>query len=172
MNAGFEQEKRLVPYLRQLGYRDVVPGENDIKRLLDLPFSCKCADVLAFSPTRELWNQIVVAESKGTDVVSSLTQLGNTAAGVLEKFGATKEKFDVSKDLKLLLYRSELRELAAGLSPGPGYLVKATNDPKVYELLQATSETISLARAKCELDPPWSKCNAHLKKLVIKVYVE
>jgi hypothetical protein len=166
MNAGFEQEKRLVPYLKQLGYLEVVPGENDIKRLLDLPFSCKCADILAFSPTRALYNRIVVAESKGTDVASSLTQLGNAAAGVLEKFGD-------SKDLKLLLYRSELLKLSVGLSPGPGYLVEATNDPKVYKLLNATSEDTSLlARAKCELVRPWSEWNAHLQKLVIEVHVE
>lgn len=166
MNLGSAQEMRLVQYLRGRGYLETIHGEEAVKKELGLPgLTCKCADVLGLCATKTPCRRVIVAESKGTDVASCIKQLGNAGAGVFEHFGAQLE-------LRLLLYRSGLRRLPEGLSPGPGYLVKATPIPNLYHLLDASSHLISLARARCELSLPWIRWNSRLQQLVIEVYVE
>jgi hypothetical protein len=167
MSTGSAQEMRLVQYLKRQGYAEVIHGEEAVKAAVGLPTgpSCKCADVVAFLPARPGCREAVVAESKGTGVASAIKQLGNAAAGVLETRGRQIE-------VRLLLYRSVLKKLPVGLSPGPGYLVQTTADPKLYQLLDATSHQTSLARAKCELPGVLHKWNSVLQKLVIEVCVE
>jgi len=167
MSNGSAQEMRLVSYLKTQGFSDVIHGEAAIKTELGLPLgpSVKCADVVAFSPNKLHCRRCSVAESKGTSVADSLKQLGNAAAGVLEHFGTNLE-------LRLLVYRSTLKELDVGLSPGPGYLVKPTASPNVFQLQDATTSVSSLARASCELGVPWNRWNSLLRVLTVEVYVE
>jgi hypothetical protein len=168
MDAGSAQEIRLIQYLKGQGYRDIIHGETDVKKDLGLPagHSCKCADAIGFLPAKKTCRRVVVAESKGTDVAKAILQLGNSAAGVLNTYGQMVE-------IRLLLYRSGLKQLrGVGLSPGHGYLVRATSDPKVYELLDATSDRSFPARAKCELSQDFSRWNGVLRNLTIEVCVD
>jgi hypothetical protein len=168
MNAGSAQEIRLIQYLKAQGYRDILHGEDVVKKDLGLPAGqfCKCADAIGFLPAKKTCHQVVVAESKGTDVAKAILQLGNSAAGVLNTYGQLVE-------VRLLLYRSGLKQLrGVGLSPGHGYLVRATPDPTLHELLDATSDRAFPARAKCELAEDFSRWNNVLRNLTIEVCVE
>jgi len=164
MNTGAEQELRLIQHVKEQGYADVIFGEAAIRKELELPF-CECADVVAFFPNRAAFRRIVVAESKGTQVSKAVRQLSNTVAGVLEHYG---EKID----LKLLLYVPGLKVLPVGLSPGPLYLVKATSEPRLYQLLEAKTSEPLLARLRCELTSPWNRRNHSMQRFTIDVYVE
>lgn len=161
------QELRLVEYLRTRGYREIVHGEEAVRELLELPDQpgCKCADVLGFAPSQRIVQRVVIAESKGTEISRAVLQLGNAAAGVIEKYG-TEPK------LELLLYLPALRKVEAGLSPGPGYLVEPGGSPGRWTLLTARQELRKPERARCELDLRWSRWNPFLAKYQVVVMVE
>jgi hypothetical protein len=127
---------------------------------------CKCADVLGLAPDKRSPHRIVIAESKGTEVSKAINQLGNASAAALERFGSSAQQFE------LLLYRSELRLLDVGLSPGPGYLVTKGSSAHDFLLVDATTQARPLARAKCDLGAPWSRWNSKLQSMNIHVYVE
>jgi len=167
MDTGLAQELRLVQYLHMRGCANPIRGEDKIKSKLGVPAGpgYKCADVLGFAPDENLIQTIMIAESKGTKVDRALIQLGNTAAAVMERYG-------MERQVELLLYRSELRALDVGLSPGPGYLVKPGPAPKTFILIDATSDTRFPARAKCDLAAPWNRWNSRLQQYEIQVFVE
>ncbi len=167
MDAGSAQELRLIQHLRTSGYTEIIHGEEAVKRMLGLPAGpgCKCADVLAFVPDKRKPAKAVLAESKGTEVAKAIKQLGNAAAAAIERYGT-------ALDIELLLYRSELRVLDVGLSPGPGFLVEPGATPRDFTLIDATSAARSLARAKCDLGAPWSRWNPNLQLRPIRVFVE
>lgn len=168
MNAGTAQELRLATYVKSQGYTDIHHGEATVKTRLGLPAGpgCKCADLLGLAPGGTLPKRLIVAESKGTEVAKAIKQLGNAAAAALEAFGSSIQK------LELLLYRSELRALPIGLSPGPGYLVSNGNSIHDFVLIDATSSVQKPARAICDLGPPWNRWSAKLQTYTIHVYVE
>jgi len=165
MSNGSVQEERLVSLLQREGYLDVLHGEADIKALLGLPAECNCADVLAFKASRLTGGDIVVAESKGTDVHHALIQLGNAAAGALARYTTAGIR------LRLLVYVPRFRQLPVGMSPGPGYLVHS-GPGSSHELLDARSETSFAARAHCVLGNPWESHNVELQRIPVEVYSE
>lgn len=168
MDTGAAQELRLAAYLKSQGYTEVLHGELVVKAKLGLPAGpgCKCADVLGLAPGGKTPKRVIVAESKGTDVRKAIKQLGNAAAAAIQIFGSSIQYLD------LLLYRSELRMLDVGLSPGPGYLVSKGSSPHEFVLIDATTNMQAPARATCDLGLPWNRANARLQAHTIRVYVE
>ncbi len=87
MASGEDQELRLEQYL--LSHRRCVQifgRDQQVRQELQLPRNCKCADILALHSPRAAVTEVTVAESKGTDILTALVQLGNAAAGALECF--------------------------------------------------------------------------------------
>jgi hypothetical protein len=163
-----DQEGRLKRFVEKLGYLDTYATEEVVKRKLGLPTgpNVKCADLLGIFPGKGYGPRVIIGESKGTEVRKSLTQLGNAAAGVLQKFGP-------GSTITLLLYREKFTNEPAGWSPGGGFVVGvALNHPHgSFQLIKA-SETAIRASADCELGPPWNKWVGSVAKLPIAVYVE
>ncbi|MBV8772761.1 MAG: hypothetical protein JO033_18730 [Acidobacteriaceae bacterium] len=150
MDTGTAQECVWLRIFKSQRYTDILHGELAVKAKLGLPAGpgCKCADVLGLAPGGGIPRPVIVAESKGTDVDKSIKQLGNAAAAAVEAFGSSIQ------NLELLLYRSELRTLDVGLSPGPGYLLSKGNSPHEFVLIDATTNVRTRARAMCDLGRP------------------
>ena len=143
-------------------------GEAVVKTKLGLPAGpgCKCADVLSLAPGRKTPQRVIVAECRGTDVHKAIKQLGNAAAAAMQVFGSSIQYLD------LLLYRSELRTLDIGLSPGPGYLVATGVSPHEFVLIDANTNVQTPARATCDLGQLWNRWNPKLQTHTIRVYIE
>lgn len=165
MAGGSAQERQLVGYLAGRGCGDLIHPDPEVRRILNLPAGCKCADVLGYQPNRTAVNGVVVAESKGTDVYRALRQLGNAAAGALQRHGALIR-------VRLLVYVPSLKKEPAGPSPGPGFLAGNRLGPKLYQLLDASSTQAFPARAVCELGPPWAQWGGMISHLPVELYVD
>jgi len=177
-SSGDAQEARAKEFVRRIGYRVIVVGELNIKNLLHMKViggtESNCADILGFKPDLKSAGGVIICESKGTDVEHALVQLGNVAAAVLERFESEKRFLS---DLILLVYRSSLRKLDIGDSPGPGYITGPPDHSKFRVLLDAgtTERNPAPATASIDskrLDARLTKWAERVAKLPIYVYVE
>ncbi len=177
-SLGDAQEARAKEFVRRLGCGDVIVGEAAIKSLLQMKVivgaDSNCADIVGFKP--DLKNAIgaVVCESKGTNVDHALVQLGNVAAAVLERFAAERR---LLSDLVLIVYRSSVRKLDIGDSPGPGYITGEPNHSGMRALIHAGTAETKAAPATASvdlkrLDVRLTKWGERVAKLPVYVYVE
>jgi hypothetical protein len=176
-SIGDAQEARAKDFVRRLGYGDVVIGEANIKKLLCITViggaDSNCADIVGFKPAFKNAVSAIVCESKGTDVEHALVQLGNVAAAMVEHFAAEKR----SVEILLLVYRSTVRKLDIGDSPGPGYITGEPNLSDLRPLIDAGTAERKPAPASASvdmkrLDVRLSKWGRHVAKLPVYVYVE
>jgi hypothetical protein len=174
--SGEAQEVRAREFLRRLGYDDVTAGESNIKRLLQMKVipgaESNCADIIGFKPNFKTAFSAIVCESKGTNVDHALVQLGNVAAAMFERFEGKG-----LNDVLLLVYRSSLRKLDIGDSPGPGYITGEPNQTGMRTLLDAgtTEKKPTPATARLDLkrlDICLTKWGERVGKLPVYVYVE
>jgi len=176
--SGEAQEVRAKEFVRRLGYGEIVVGEANIKDLLQMKAiggaDSNCADIVGFKPNFKNAVSTIVCESKGTDVDHALVQLGNVAAALLEHFAA--EKWFLN-DPVLLVYRSSLRKLDIGDSPGPGYITGKPNHCEMRSLIDAGTAEKKPAPATAHidlrrLDVRLTKWGERVTKLPVYVYVE
>jgi len=174
---GDAQEARAKDFVRRLGYAEVFSGESNIKKLLEIKAiagkDSNCADIVGFKPGfKNAWGA-VVCESKGTDVAHALIQLGNVAAALLEHFAVVRKPGEVV----LVVYRSSLRKLDIGDSPGPGYIVGRADAAGFRQLIDAGTTETKPAPASAvidmkRLDVRLTKWGGQVAKLPVYVYVE
>lgn len=170
-----QQEVRAKKFLVRLGFVDLIHGEKEIKNGIHLTMvsgmDSNCADIVGFKPNKENANVVIACESKGTDVGHALVQLGNVAAALLDYFAAKGRTIE----LKLLVYRSSLRKLAVGNSPGPGYIVGDPDGSGLRRLLDATTDRTREASPKVDMkrvDARLTKWSDQVAKLPVYVYSE
>jgi len=175
--AGNEQEARAKDFVRRLGYAEVITGESNIKKLLQIRVvqgaDSNCADIVGFKPGFRNAVAAIICESKGTDVSRALVQLGNVAAALFEHFAAVRKPIA----LVLLVYRSSLRELDIGNSPGPGYLVGEPDRVGMRPLVDAGTQERKAAPASAtvdvkRLDVRLTRWVEQVAKLPVYVYSE
>ena len=165
MAPGEAQELRLEQYLRShRRCTEVFRPDHLVRQELQLPQNCKCADILALHSPRSAVTEVTVAESKGTGLATALAQLGNTAAGALERFVGLQT-------IHLLIYVPRLVQTGAGQSPGPGFIVNAGAAADVFVLQDAQTSTIVPARALIELGPPWNRWLPQVQRLVVELLI-
>lgn len=176
-SLGDAQEARAKDFVRRLGYAEVMCGESNIKRLPQIKAvqgkDSNCADIVAFKPSFKNASSAIVCESKGTDVAHALIQLGNVAAALLEHFAAMHKPGEVV----LLVYRSSLRRLDIGDSPGPGYIADKPDVAGFRPLIDAGTAETKAAPASAgidmkRLDVRLTKWGEQVAKLPVYVYVE
>jgi hypothetical protein len=177
--SGDAQEARAKEFVRRLGCGEVVVGEVAIKTFLQMRVivgaDSNCADIVGFRPNFKSAVGAVVCESKGTDVDHALVQLGNVAAAILERF-ASESRF--LNDLVLIVYRSGVRKIDIGDSPGPGYITgKPDPTSGMRTLIDAGTADRKAAAATASLDLKrldvcLTKWGERVAKLPVYVYVE
>jgi hypothetical protein len=167
-NAGEKQEQHLFDYLRfERHCFEVIKGDRQVRDFLGIKGTPKCADALglhqplnAAGPRR-----VTVAESKGKDIDSAVEQLGNAAAGVLEKFGRETR-------VDLLLMVPDLQERPSGaLSPGHGYRVDPLKAGRNKFVLQESMGGPPLQARPRVTYPEGTKWSAQVALLRIVVLV-
>jgi len=177
-SLGEAQEARAKEFVWRLGCGDVIVGEGNIKGLLQMKViggaDSNCADIVGFKPNLKNAVGAVVCESKGTDVDHALVQLGNVAAAMLERFAAERR---LLSELVLLVYRSSVRKLDIGDSPGPGYITGEPNHSGMRSLIDAGTADRKAAPATASvdlkrLDVRLTKWGERVAKLPVYVYVE
>jgi hypothetical protein len=176
-SVGDAQEARAKDFVRRLGYAEVVAGESNIKSFLKIKVvqgeDSNCADIVGFKPNFKNAASAIVCESKGTEVDHALVQLGNVAAALLEQFAAVRKLTEVV----LLVYRSRLRKLDIGDSPGPLYIVGERNLAGMRPLVHAGTDDRKAAPASAcvdmkRLDVRLTRWGEQVAKLPVYVYVE
>jgi hypothetical protein len=176
-SGGKEQEERAREFVRRLGYTEVVSGDDKVRNFLQIKVvqgtEAKCADIVGFKPSFRNAVGAIVCESKGTGIDIALVQIGNVAAALLEHFAAARRPCE----LFLLVYRSSLRKLDVGDSPGPNFVVGEPYSRSMRHLIHAgTTETkpapASAAVDMKRLDVRLQKWGGQVAKLPVYVYVE
>jgi hypothetical protein len=167
-SQGLKQEQYLFDYLRlKRGCVEVIKGDEQVRTILGMKGTPKCADALGFHQLRNATGtrRVTVAESKGTDMNSAVEQLGNAAAGVLEMFGR-ETKVD------LLLMVPALVERPSGrFSPGHGYSVSPLKTGlNKFTLQESMGGPPLQARPKITY-PEWNQWAAQVSALRIVVLV-
>jgi hypothetical protein len=167
-NLGEKQEELLFQYLRFKRHCvQVIEGDHAVRKFLEMPGTFKCADALGLHQAANAAGprRITVAESKGTDMNSAVEQLGNAAAGVLEKFG--RETI-----VDLLVVVSALVERPSGsLSPGHGYRADPRKTGRnMFTLQESMGGPPSQARPRVTY-PGWTKWSHSVGSLSIGVLV-
>jgi hypothetical protein len=177
-SLGEGQEGRAKEFVRKLGCGEVIVGEGSIKSLLKMTViggpDTNCADIVGFRPNLKNAISAIVCESKGTDVHHALVQLGNVAAAMLEYFAAERR---LLSDLVLLVYRSSVRKLDIGDSPGPGYITGVPSHSGMRTLIDAGTAEKKAAPATASvdlkrLDARLTKWSGQVNKLPVYIYVE
>jgi hypothetical protein len=177
-SSGDAQEARAREFVRRLGCGEVVVGEATIKTFLQMKViagtDSNCADIVGFRPDWKHAVGAIVCESKGTNVDHALIQLGNVAAAMLERFAVEKRSVG---NIVLLVYRSSLRKLPIGDSPGPGYITGEPNSSGLRALIDAGTAERKAAPAIASidlkrLDVSLTRWGERVAKLPVYVYVE
>jgi hypothetical protein len=96
----------------------------------------ECADIVGFKPSRSTATHVIVCESKGTQLDGALEQIGNVAAAMLDQFSAQNRQVE----LFLLVYGKSIRNVPAGESPGPNYVVGASSDHGIRPIFDAGTD--------------------------------
>jgi len=165
MSPGEAQELRLEQYLRiHRRCVEIFHPDQRVRQELRLPQNCNCADIVALHSPRAAVTEVTVAESKGTDILSALVQLGNAAAGALECFLGLQT-------VHLLIYVPRLVQTGVGRSPGPGFTVGGTSTADLFVLQDAQTSSIVPARALIELGHPWNRWLPQVQRLDIQLLV-
>jgi hypothetical protein len=167
-NPGEKQEELLFKYLRLNRHCvQVVEGDQAVRKFLEMPGTFKCADALGFHQTAKTAGprRVTVAESKGTDMNSAVEQLGNAAAGVLEKFGR-ETKLDL-----LVVVPSLVERPSGSLSPGHGYRADPRRTGRNMFTLQESIGGPPLQARPRVTYPGWTKWSHSVGTLSIVVLV-
>jgi len=164
MSPGEAQELRLEQYLRiHRRCVEIFRPDQRVRQELRLPQNCNCADIVALHSPRAAVTEVTVAESKGTDILTALVQLGNAAAGALECFVGLQT-------VHLLIYVPRLVQTEAGRSPGPGFTV-VSSTRELFVLQDAQASNIVPARARIELGHPWNRWLPQVQRQDIELLV-